>query len=375
MAKTNSIIIKRVKKVSGGAHGGAWKVAYADFVTAMMAFFLLLWLLNATTDAQKRGIADYFQPTIATKSTTSGAGGVLSGRTMASEPGSQAEASAPVQISVELNQKPDIEDSDDADTPGKVKNPNETDANGQGDPNAKKPAEKPNGEPNAIDVEKLTPDDKASLAKAGIPAAEGSKLTDQQLETVQAAREERQFKTAEFQLHQAIQAVPDLKPLEQNLVVERTPQGLRIQLVDQDKTAMFPTGSSDPDEAARKLMTLVSRVVSTLPNKIAITGHTDSTPYRTTNYDNYDLSIDRARSMRHALMNLGTAPDRIATVEGKGDTEPFLKNDPTASINRRISIVLLREFPPTAPAGSTPGAVAPAAASPAQAAPPVPKAR
>jgi chemotaxis protein MotB len=373
MAKTNSIIIKRVKKVSGGGHGGAWKVAYADFVTAMMAFFLLLWLLNATTDAQKRGIADYFQPTMATKSTTSGAGGVLSGRTMASEPGSQAEASAPVQISVELNQKPDIEDSDDADTPGKVKNPNETDANGQGDPNAKKPAEKPNGEPNLVDIEKLTPDDKAALAKAGIPATDASKLTDQQLEAVQAAREERQFKSAEFQLRQAIQADPDVKPLAQNLVVERTQEGLRIQLVDQDKTAMFPTGSSDPDEAARKLMTLVSKVVKTLPNKIAITGHTDSTPYRTTNYDNYDLSIDRARSMRHALMNLGTAPDRIATVEGKGDTEPFLKNDPTASINRRISIVLLREFPPGTPPASTQGAPPPAPA--AQATPPVPTAR
>src|ERR1700742_2978514 len=100
MAKANSVIIKKVKKVAGGHHGGAWKVAYADFVTAMMAFFLLLWLLNATTDAQKRGIADYFAPTLATKSLTSGAGGVLGGRTMTEE-GSQQDSTAPPSVAVE----------------------------------------------------------------------------------------------------------------------------------------------------------------------------------------------------------------------------------------------------------------------------------
>ena len=83
-----TIIIKKIKKGGhGGHHGGAWKVAYADFVTAMMAFFLLLWLLNVTTDIQKRGIADYFEPTIASKS-NSGAGGVLGGLTMG-QPGAQ----------------------------------------------------------------------------------------------------------------------------------------------------------------------------------------------------------------------------------------------------------------------------------------------
>ena len=82
------VIIKKIKKGGhGGHHGGAWKVAYADFVTAMMAFFLLLWLLNVTTDVQKRGIADYFEPTITSKS-NSGAGGVLGGLTVGS-PGSE----------------------------------------------------------------------------------------------------------------------------------------------------------------------------------------------------------------------------------------------------------------------------------------------
>src|SRR5580704_7480159 len=124
MAKSNSVIIKKVKKVAGGHHGGAWKVAYADFVTAMMAFFLLLWLLNATTDAQKRGIADYFSPTLATKSTTSGSGGVLGGQTMTVQ-GSQVSNAAPPAISTELNTPQDFEESDEDETPGRVVNPNE----------------------------------------------------------------------------------------------------------------------------------------------------------------------------------------------------------------------------------------------------------
>src|ERR671929_1920704 len=91
-----TIIIKKIKKSGhGGHHGGAWKVAYADFVTAMMAFFLLLWLLNVTTDVQKRGIADYFEPTISWKQETSGAGGLLGGRVIG-EPGAKtADAAAP----------------------------------------------------------------------------------------------------------------------------------------------------------------------------------------------------------------------------------------------------------------------------------------
>jgi chemotaxis protein MotB len=372
MAKTNAVIIKKIKKGGHGHHGGAWKVAYADFVTAMMAFFLLLWLLNATTDAQKRGIADYFSPTLATKSLTSGSGGVLGGRTM-TEDGSQANSTAPPSVAVELNKPPDIDDEDNADTPGKIRNLDENLSNSAGNPNAATPKPNPNDRANDLQANKLSADDKSVLEQMGVGPQNLDKLSDAQVQKLEASREERQFKEAEHELHQAIQSEPDLQPLAQNLVVERTNEGLRIQLVDQDKTAMFPLGSSDPDDAARKLMGLVSRVIEKLPNKIAITGHTDATPYRGTDFDNYDLSVERARAMRHALLSHGTPGDRIETVQGKGATDPLLKDDPGAAINRRVSIVLLREFPTSAPPAAAPAPVAAPAPAAAPRPPVVPR--
>jgi chemotaxis protein MotB len=374
MARSNAIIIKRVKKGGHGHHGGAWKVAYADFVTAMMAFFLLLWLLNATTDAQKRGIADYFSPTLATKSLTSGAGGVLGGRTM-SEPGSQANSTAPPSVSVELNKPPDTDDEDNADTPGKIVTIDENPANGSGNANAALPKPNPNDQSNDISSNKLSAQDRRDLAQMGVSPDALDKLSDAQFKKLEAAREEHEFAEAEKELHQAIQSAPDLQALAQNLVVERTNEGLRIQLVDQDKTAMFPVGSADPDEAARKLMGLVAKVVDKLPNKIAITGHTDATPYRGSGYDNYDLSVERARAMRHSLLGLGTPPDRIATVQGKGPTEPIQPDNPSAAINRRVSIVLLRQFPETPPEAAPPQAAPPPAAKPPAAKPTAPPVR
>ena len=218
MAKSNAIIIKRIKKGGHAAHhGGAWKVAYADFVTAMMAFFLLLWLLNATTDAQKRGIADYFSPTLATKSTTSGAGGVLGGQTMTA-PGSQSSNSSPPAVTTELNRPQDFEESDEADTPGRVVNPDDANANASGDPNATKPqpnanefvfqasgdpnvakpAADPNRFPNGGQPLKLTAEERALLQKLSPgQLVDPNKLTDAQFQALKATRETKQFERAE----------------------------------------------------------------------------------------------------------------------------------------------------------------------------------
>ena len=372
MAKSNAIIIKRIKKGGHAAHhGGAWKVAYADFVTAMMAFFLLLWLLNATTDAQKRGIADYFSPTLATKSTTSGAGGVLGGQTMTA-PGSQSSNSSPPAVTTELNRPQDFEESDEADTPGRVVNPDDANANASGDPNATKPqpnanefvfqasgdpnvakpAADPNRFPNGGQPLKLTAEERALLQKLSPgQLVDPNKLSDAQFQALKATRETKQFERAEFELQQAIQKVPDLKALAQNLVVDRTQEGLRIQLVDQDKTSMFALGSTDMNDSAKKLMGLVAQAIAKLPNKITITGHTDSTPFQRPGVmDNWDLSTQRANASRRALAAAGLPDDRIATVTGKADTEPFMPDDLKNPRNRRVSIVVLREAtPPPAP--------------------------
>jgi len=372
MAKSNSVIIKKVKKVAGGHHGGAWKVAYADFVTAMMAFFLLLWLLNATTDAQKRGIADYFAPTLATKSLTSGAGGVLGGLTMTA-PGSQMSTSAPPGITTALNQPQDFDDEDNDDEPGKTPNDKEANSNSSGFANADKAQNNPNDRANALKPNQAKADaalldpakvdlakvdvSKLDLSKLDLSKVDPSTMTQAQFEKLKTAREESQFAKAEQELRQAIQQVPDLKQLAQNLVVERTSEGLRIQLVDQDKNSMFPLGATEMNDKARELMGVVAQAVEKLPNKIAITGHTDSTPFiRPGNYSNWELSADRANASRRALVAAGLPPDRIETVVGKADTDPMIKGDPNSPQNRRISIVVLRDNKP-------PGEARPPAAS------------
>ncbi len=320
MAKHNTgpIIIKKVKKAGdhGAHHGGAWKVAYADFVTAMMAFFLLLWLLNVTTDVQKRGIADYFDPSLASRS-NSGAGGVLGGRTIG-QPGSAKMSLAIPSLDSErssLRQAAgDNDNTSDNDTD------NDTDSTGKSD----------QGEGNGGQT-----DDTNDQPK---------KLTADEFQKQLAAREQKRFEEAKAQLEQAVREVPELKSLANNLLIDETSEGLRIQIVDQDKTPMYPLGSAEMLDPAKKLLGLVAQVVAKLPNKISITGHTDSTQYAlSAKYTNWELSADRANASRREFLADGLPASRIDRVVGVADQEPLDKSDPAAPHNRRISIVLLRE--------------------------------
>jgi chemotaxis protein MotB len=285
MAKDNDkapvIIIKRVKKVDGGHHGGAWKVAYADFVTAMMAFFLLLWLLNVTTDKQKELISSYFAPAdprIA--ESTSGAGGVMGGTTISPD-GAMSE-----------DQRP-------------VASPNE-------------PSE-------------------------GAGKKDETEELQKQIEAMDKS-DEKAFKETEDKIRQAIESVPELKELSQNLLVDMTPEGLRIQMVDQEGKPMFELGSAKPLPAAEKLLQLISKVVQELPNKTSIRGHTDSAPYgKDASYTNWELSSDRANASRRVMLAAGLDVARLENVQGKADREPLVPEDPRNARNRRISIILLKQ--------------------------------
>ncbi|MDB5408971.1 MAG: hypothetical protein JWL84_3883 [Rhodospirillales bacterium] len=334
-----TIIIKKIKKGGhGGHHGGSWKVAYADFVTAMMAFFLLLWLLNVTTDVQKRGIADYFQPTIAVSSKFSGSGGILGG-TAVGKPGSmkQDQTAPSVDAAIPTDAPDDLDEAEDEGDPKKTDsagNPTRADKNAEGKLAKSGQAEK-GDRPNLGEAEK---GDHQELN------SELDKITAAALTKNAAEREERQFAAAEFALRQAIQDIPDLKSMSENLIIDRSPEGLRIQLVDQDKMSMFSSGSSDMAEPAKKLMALVSQVVQRLPNKISLSGHTDATPFaKTGTYGNWELSTDRANASRRALLGAGLPPERIAKVVGVADRDPLIADEPTSPRNRRISIVLLRD--------------------------------
>jgi len=297
------IIIKRIKKAAHAHHGGAWKVAYADFVTAMMAFFLLLWLLQATTEEQKLGIADYFAPASVARN-SSGSGGLLGGRTFTKK-GANPHDYTPVGVIIKLPTNPP--DWDNTGDPVESTATEETGAGG-GDGDA---PEQPN---------------------------------EAELEEILAEREAEQFAEAERALREAIETVPELESLVNNLVIDQTPEGMRIQIVDEEGKSMFPSGSAKMFEHTRKLITLVVDAVRTLPQRIAVKGHTDAAPFVNDNgYSNWELSTDRANSSRRALIAAGLRPARIASVVGLADTEHLDEDNPLSPRNRRISIVLLRE--------------------------------
>ncbi len=283
-----NIIIKRVNKGDHGHHGGAWKVAYADFVTAMMAFFLLLWLLNAVTEDQLTGISDYFTP-IAASTSESGAGGVLGGQTIG-EGAQQSNAGSP---SVVTLPPPTI---------------------GAGGEDLTDPGEGPSRDP-----------------------------TEEDIEEARREQEQAQFEAAAEELQQLIQGIPELSELEDSLLIDNTPEDLRIQIVDQDGLPLFPSGSAAMYGYTREIIGLVARVINRLQNEISISGHTDATPFvDPPGYSNWELSADRALATRRILQDFGVAEQRVSKVTGQAANEPLLENDPTAPQNRRISIVLLR---------------------------------
>ncbi|TAN59157.1 MAG: hypothetical protein EPN20_15440 [Magnetospirillum sp.] len=306
----NQIIIKRVKKVAGGHHGGAWKVAYADFVTAMMAFFLLLWLLNAVTEEQLTGVSNYFAPTMASKS-ASGAGGVLGGKVI----GEGAQTSNTSSPSLVQHLPPTSIGPGGEDLTGSKEFPSDSDAEGKSGKEGKEDGK-----------------DKAGMS-------------EQEFKEAQAQREQQKFDKAKEILEGAVKGIPELKQFQGSMLVDNTPEGLRIQITDQEGLAMFPSGSSAPFGHTRAMLDLVARVIRQLPdNRIAISGHTDAIPFKDpSGYTNWELSADRALASRRALIASGVPESRVDRVIGRADQEPLDKNDPKGLRNRRISIILLRE--------------------------------
>jgi chemotaxis protein MotB len=166
----------------------------------------------------------------------------------------------------------------------------------------------------------------------------------------QSQERDRAFEQAEMSLRQAMQQMPDIAELSQNLIVNETAEGLNIQLVDQEGQAMFQPGTAVPLPKTRLLLQQVARIVDRLPNRVAITGHTDATPFQGPDgMTNWELSAARANAARAVLASQGIDSDRIFEVSGKAGTEPLLPNDPYASSNRRISILLMREAPVVPP--------------------------
>ncbi len=285
------IIIKKIKKGAHGHHGGAWKVAYADFVTAMMAFFLLMWLINTTSPEQKRGVADYFAPASVSE-TTSGAGGILGGTALGKE-GSKSAGSSDV-----------IEELSPS-----SRNPNDGDA------------------------------------KEGGKAQSASEMAAEAAAEAEQKREDAAFASAAQSLRQALQDMPELAELSKNIIIDETPEGLRIQLVDQEGRSMFNQGAVQPNERAKLLLRAISKIVNQLPNRISLYGHTSASSNGARPETDWQLSAGRADASRKILQGAGVDADRVYQVSGKATSEPLYPDDPTLPGNRRIAIVLLREAP------------------------------
>jgi len=324
MADQQPIIIIRKKKKGGhaGHHGGAWKVAYADFVTAMMSFFLLLWLLNVTTDVQRKGIADYFAPASISKS-ESGAGGIFGGQTITSNGAEISDKSQPTTQDVTI---PTIGQGEEGEEDVKGKDDGAADGRATQGPDAKQPNNQGSEQAGSSTVSKET--EAVAMAMQG---------------------EEEAIKKAEETLKAAIMASPELQGFANQILVDRTPEGLRIQIIDRDKFSMFPSGGAVPYERGRDLLIMVGKVIARLPNKISVTGHTDGTPFTAgSGRDNWTLSTERANVSRQYLVQAGVDEQHIARVAGLADRDPYTADnrDPR---NRRISIVLLRQSLPPAP--------------------------
>ena len=261
----------------------------------MMAFFLLLWLLNSTTEEQMAGVADYFSPTAASKS-QSGSGGVLGGTSM-DAPGPNSTPSSQLGVKVSLMPL----------------TPDETEV---------------------IDGEVSTPRYMENTLDEEI----------RKREEEHRRSEEASFKQAENALREAIEENSELRKFSRNFLIDSTPEGMRIQIVDGEQRSMFPSGSSVLYGEAKEILAQIVTAVRDLPNELAVNGHTDASPFRSRlGYSNWELSSERAHASRRALIDSGLPEERITRVVGKAAQEPLIKHDPYAAQNRRISIILLRE--------------------------------
>lgn len=270
------IIIKRIKKVSGGHHGGAWKIAYADFVTAMMAFFLLMWLLGSTTQGDKEGIAEYFK----TPLKIALAGGAGSGDSSSIIKGGGEDLSRRM---------------------GQIKRG---------------------------DIEEI----KRTI----------------NLEAAQAERQRlelEQFKNLKKRIEQVIEANPSLKNFKQQLLLDITTDGLRIQIIDEKNRPMFSIGKADLQTYTKEILHEIGKMLNDVPNKISLSGHTDATPYPSgeKSYSNWELSADRANASRRELIAGGMDANKVLRVVGLSSAVLFDKEDPFNPFNRRISIIVMNE--------------------------------
>jgi chemotaxis protein MotB len=330
------IVIKRDDGEDGVHHGGAWKVAYADFMTAMMAFFLLMWLLNATTEEQRRGLADYFSPNATLVRTNSGAGLSFAGHTPFDK-GELVSDRGAVSVVADGPMLPPDTEEDDVDVSSASARPNGPHKSGleRGTASGNAVTAGPQSGPRA-------PGGGPTTAEAAAPPAHTPTQVTANVRADQERQERKSFEQAAEQIREAVRADPGLADLARQLAIDVTPDGLRVQILDEDRQPMFASGSSVLADRARALLQKIAPVLAKLSEDIAISGHTDAAPYRGTDKTNWELSTERANATRRLLVESGLQDSRFRSVTGVADRDPLLPSDPFAAANRRIAIMVLR---------------------------------
>ena len=275
-----TIIIKRVKKGGHAAHGGGWKVAFADFATAMMAFFLLLWLLGATTEKQKGAISEYFN----NPSSIQGASPVPS-PTPVNGPGGASTSMIKLGGGMELHHEP------------------------------------------------------APPAEAAPPMP----VAQMDAEGVEAKADEERLEELMRQLKEAIALRESLAKFKDQILLDVTPEGVRVQIIDHERRSMFPSGSAVLEGFSADILHELSSIIDNVPNRISISGHTDIRPLVRPNYSNWELSADRANAARRALIEGGLPIAKVGRVVGLSSSTLLDPAAPDNPVNRRISIVVMNK--------------------------------
>jgi len=295
------IIIKKKKGGGHGHHGGAWKVAYADFVTAMMAFFMVMWLVATVSKDQRAAIFDYFKnPSMEPGKSPKPAPGQM---------GPGGASTSPINLHGGLDAiRPAIttqKDMNRTTTPVMKRN----DASQDGSAKIKTPDHT------------LNPEDIAAAAKEA---------------------EHKQLEALMMELKQAVDKSQALEPFKDQLLLDITPEGVRIQIVDAQNRPMFDVGSAHLRDYTTAILRELAPYIDSVPNRISLTGHTDIRPYPSNNgYTNWELSADRANAARRALVAGGLPDQKISRVVGLSSSVLFDKTQPQNPINRRISIVVM----------------------------------
>jgi chemotaxis protein MotB len=293
-AAPRPIYIKRIKKVTGGHHGGAWKVAYADFVTAMMAFFLVMWLVTAVSKEQRAAIFDYFKnPSMQPGKSVKPAPGQM---------GPGGASTSPINLGGGL------------DAPKSSRQ--RTDVVGA-----------------TVQSEPAKPIDLKTEEQKAAEAEELKKLL-----------ERKQLDALMQDLKEAINKSQALQPFKDQLLLDITPEGLRIQIIDSQNRPMFDLGSARLKPYTAEILHMVTTYLKTVPNRISVTGHTDTTPYAgISGLTNWDLSAQRANAARRAMEESSLPTDQISRVVGLASSVLFDRDNPRGAVNRRISIVVLTQ--------------------------------